>query len=93
MRWWYGNPYFEFGRRPFREARLRAYIVREHRAGRPLLEILADGYVARCGNESFCWRVLQDPGTLELLRRNDLDALERLSGELTAAKEGRVTAD
>jgi hypothetical protein len=36
--------------------------------------------------------VLQDPGTLELLRRNDLDALERLSGELTA-KEGRVTAD
>ena len=73
-----GNPYFLFGRRPFREARLRAYIVREHRHGRPLAEILRDPYVARCGSERFQWRVLQDPRTVEALRRNDIEALTTL---------------
>ena len=65
-----GNPYFFLGERPFREARLRAYIVRQHRAGRTLAAILADPYVHRCGNDSFCWRVVQDPRTLALLRRD-----------------------
>jgi hypothetical protein len=72
----------EFGRRPFREARLRAYIVREHRAGRALAEILADPYVVRCGNESFRWGVLQDPRTVEALRLNDVEAFRRLASEL-----------
>jgi hypothetical protein len=45
-------------------ARLRGYIIRQHRAGRPLSDILTDAYVRRCGNESFCWRVIQDPRTL-----------------------------
>ena len=65
-----GNPYLFLGRRPFREARLRSYIVGQHRAGRPLAAILADPYVLRCGSESFCWRVLQDPETLEALEHN-----------------------
>ena len=82
MKWWQGNPYLPFGRRPFREARLRAYIVRQHRVGRPLLDILADPYVARCGSESFRWQVLEDPQTLEALGENDLRALQRLSSEL-----------
>ena len=75
-----GNPYFAFGRRPFREARLRAYIVRQHRAGRRLSEILEDRYVRRCGSESFCWAVLQDPTTIEALERNIREAFadERL---------------
>ena len=77
-----GNPFLPFGRRPFREARLRAYIVREHRHGRPLLEILRDPYVARCGSESLRWRVLQDPRTLEALRRNDGDAFALVADEL-----------
>jgi len=77
-----GNPYLPFGRRPFREARLRAYIVREHRHGRPLLEIMQDPYVARCGSESFRWRVLQDPRTLAALRRDDIEAFTRAADEL-----------
>jgi hypothetical protein len=76
-----GNPFLPFGRRPFREARLRAYIVREHRHGRPLLEILGDPYVARCGSESLRWWVLQDPRTLEALRRNDAAAFELVADE------------
>jgi hypothetical protein len=59
-----GNPFLFLGPRPFREARLRGYIIRQHRAGRPLSDILTDAYVRRCGNESFCWRVIQDPRTL-----------------------------
>jgi hypothetical protein len=57
-----GNPYLFLGRRPFREARLRAYIVRQHRSGRPLAEIVTDPYVRRCGSESFCWKVIEDRG-------------------------------
>jgi hypothetical protein len=81
-----GNPFLPFGRRPFREARLRAYLVREHRHGRPLIEILSDPYVARCGSESFRWRVLQDPRTLEALRRNDVDSFTRAADELSRGR-------
>jgi len=70
-----GNPYYVFGRRPFREARLRSYIVGQHRAGRPLSEIVADPYVRRCGSERFYWRVIQDPRTLEALERNVRDEI------------------
>jgi hypothetical protein len=65
-----GNPYFFLGSRPFREARLRAYIVGQHRAGRSLASILADPYVRRCGSESLYWKVLEDPRTIEALERD-----------------------
>lgn len=65
-----GNPYLFLGRRPLREARLRAYVVRQHRAGRHLTAILADPYVRRLGSESFCWTVIGDPDTLQALQRN-----------------------
>ena len=65
-----GNPYLFLGPRPFREARLRSYIVAQHRAGRPLAAIMADPYVRRCGSESFCWTVIGDPDTLQALQRN-----------------------
>jgi hypothetical protein len=70
-----GNPYMFLGPRPFREERLRSYIVREHRAGRTVSEILADPYVSRCGSERFCWKVLEDPRTIAALERNVRDAL------------------
>jgi hypothetical protein len=63
-----GNPYLFLGGRPFREARLRSYIVSQHRAGRPLASILG---------ESFCWRVVQDPRTIEALERDVREAIER----------------
>jgi hypothetical protein len=64
--------------RPFREARLRAYIARQHRAGRPIAEILRDPYVARCGSESFCRRVLVDARTIGALEENMRSEFERL---------------
>jgi hypothetical protein len=72
-----GNPYFFLGGRPFHEARLRSYIVRQHRAGRPLAEIVTDPCVRRCGSESFCWRVLQDPRTLQALNRDLREPVEK----------------
>jgi hypothetical protein len=71
-----GNPYLLFGRRPFREARLRSYILRQHRAGRPLSEILADPYVRRYGSESLCWRVIEDPRTIAELEDAVREAIE-----------------
>jgi hypothetical protein len=72
-----GNPYLFLGPRPFREAHLRSYIIRQHRAGRPLSAILADPYVRRCGSESLRWRVVQDPRTIEALGRDIREAIER----------------
>jgi hypothetical protein len=66
-------PYF--GRRPRREARLHAHLVREHRRGRPLAAIIDDPYVVRCGGRQLLWRVLTDPTTLAQLGRNDLAAI------------------
>lgn len=66
----HGNPYLFLGRRPFREARLRSYLVTQHRLGRPLAEILEDPYVRRCGSTTFCWSVVQDPRTIEALEAN-----------------------
>ena len=65
-----GNPYSFAGPRPFREARLRSYIVNQHRTGRPLAAILRDPYVRRCGRDSLCRTVLQDRRTIELLERD-----------------------
>jgi hypothetical protein len=72
-----GNPYLFLGRRPFREARLRSYILSQHRLGRPLSAILADPYIRRCGSESFCWHVIQDPHTIEALERDVRETIVR----------------
>jgi hypothetical protein len=72
-----GNPYLFLGPRPFREARLRSYIVAQHRAGRSLSAIMADPYVRRCGGESLCWRVLVDRRTIEAFERDVRDSIER----------------
>lgn len=72
-----GNPYLFIGPRPFREARVRSYVLREHRAGRPLAEILGDGYLRRCGTEDFCWRVIEDRRTIEAIERNIRATFER----------------
>ena len=70
-----GNPYLFLGPRPFREARLRSYIVGQHRAGRSLAAIMADPYVRRCGTESFCRGVVQDARTLAALERDVLETI------------------
>jgi hypothetical protein len=70
-----GSPYFFLGRRPIREARLRAYVVREHRLGRSLSEIVDDPYVKRCGTPGFCASVIYSPKTIEQLDANVRDAM------------------
>ena len=76
-----GNPYLFLGPRPIREERLRSYIVNQHRSGRPLAAIVRDPYVRRCGSESFCWRVIQDPRTLEALERDVRETIERYAAQ------------
>jgi hypothetical protein len=76
-----GSPYFFLGRRPIREARLRAYVVREHRLGRSLSEILGDPYVQRCGTPGFCTAVIYSPKTIELLDANVRDAIRASGGD------------
>jgi hypothetical protein len=72
-----GNPYLLFGRRPFREAHVRGYIVAQHRAGRPLSSILDDPYLRRLGSERLVWRVVQDPRTIAALEQDVRQAIER----------------
>jgi hypothetical protein len=50
--------------------------VREDRCGRPLLEILDDPHVARCGSRTFCSNVLCQPETLAALEADVVDAIE-----------------
>jgi hypothetical protein len=74
-----GNPYLFLGRRPFREARLRSYILRELRRDRPLDQIVTDAYVRRCGGVRLFWRVVQDPETIASFEadiRHSFDALK-----------------
>jgi hypothetical protein len=65
-----GNPYVFLTARPLREARLRSYIVRQHRNGRSLAAILEDSYLRRYGSESLCRRVLVDPRTIRALEED-----------------------
>ncbi len=69
------SPYFFVGPRPLREVRLRSYIVREHRRGRPLGEILEDHYLRRYGTPSLVWRVLAQPETIAALGADAADGI------------------
>lgn len=77
-----GNPYWVFSRFRFRESHLRAYIVREHRAGRRLADILADPYVNRVGPPDLAARVLHHPLTIAALERNNLEAIAGYTKQL-----------
>jgi len=80
-----GNPYFFCGRRPIREARIASYIVREHRKGRALREILDDRYLARCGSRELTWKVLLEPSVVRRLERDVEQAVRSLRGATGAA--------
>jgi hypothetical protein len=77
------TPYFSFGRRPFREARLLSYIRRQHRRGRHLADILDDAYVRRCGSPELVWATLRDTTLIDLLEQDVLDAIQRDSEALS----------
>lgn len=76
-----GNPYWVFSRFRFREAQLRAYIVREHQAGRRLADIMSDPFVRRFGPDLSA-RILVHPLTIAALERNDAQAITAASEQL-----------
>jgi len=76
-----GNPFLVFGPRPRRELRVRAYIVRQHRSGRRLADILEDPCLRRLGGQSVVWRTLMNPATLIALRAHTDDELTQLAAE------------
>lgn len=76
------NPYWVFSRYHFREAHLRAYIIREQGRGRPLAEIMSSPYVSRLGPPDWARRVLQHPLTIAALQRNNREAIAGYSEEL-----------
>jgi hypothetical protein len=61
------GPFFFVRSRPFREARIRAYIVRQHRAGRRLSDILGDRQLERLGSRTLIWNVVCQPQTIAAL--------------------------
>jgi hypothetical protein len=71
-----GNPYYFVGKRRYRLARLRCYIIGEHRRGRALAQIVRDPYVGRCGSEAMLWAALEDPQTLRALEEDVRVAIE-----------------
>lgn len=82
----WSNPYFFFGPRPFREQRVAAYVLREHRRGRPLAEILGDPYLERLGSRTFCWMVLSQPRIIAALGRDAAAAVESCRSELAGSR-------
>lgn len=72
------TPYFFLGERTVREARIAAYIRRQHRAARRLSDVLDDPYLRRCANRTLCWHVLMKPETIAMLRRDLADAFAAL---------------
>ena len=87
-----GNPYWFLGPRPLQEARLRSYILLEHRLGRRLDEILDDPYLRRSASLSLCWKVITEPATIAALGADDCRAI-RQQLELLSAAVGRGLAD
>jgi hypothetical protein len=82
-----GNPFWLFGPRPFREQRLRAYIHRQHRAGRPLSEILCDRELEELGGATLTWWVVTSPLTIEAL---GADACEQIRSCMDSARRRGV---
>lgn len=62
-----GNPFCFLSHNTRLEDEVRAHILREHRLGRRLGEILSDAYLSRPGCRSVCRDVLDDPVTIRAL--------------------------
>ena len=73
-----GNPFNFLGHSRWREARLRSYILRQHRLGRRLSELIDDPYVRRCGSRELAWKVATDPSTLRALAADVRIEFERV---------------
>ena len=61
------NPLSFFGVRSSKEKRVATYVVREHRRGRPLAEILDDPYVRNRCTEQERARLLDQPEVIHAI--------------------------
>jgi hypothetical protein len=73
--------------RPVSSGRLLAYVVREHRRGRPLRDILGDGFVLDHATNAEVGLLLENPHPDQAAGRRDAFA----AGKSRAAASGRVT--
>jgi hypothetical protein len=73
------NPFSFLFARSAAEDRLAAYVIREHRRGRALAEILEDPYVRNRATEEQRKRVLQRPDVIHAVGENV--AAEHLAAE------------
>ena len=78
------NPYWLFGPRPLREQRLRAYVHRQHRAGRPLREILHDHRLNQLGRSTLVWGVVTSPETIRALGEDDCEQIRSCMASITS---------
>lgn len=72
-----GDPYYFVKERPYRLARLRSYIIREHRRGRAISDVLFDPYLVRWGSDSLLRAALEDPVTIRALSGDVIEAIVR----------------
>ena len=71
------TPFFFLGPRPYREAEMVAYILREHARGRAFQEIVDDAYIGRCGGQTVLRAALRHPELIRALRRDVAEAIRR----------------
>lgn len=82
------GPYFFLRARPVREARIRGYIVAQHRLGRRLDDILADERLRRLGSPTLIWRVVCHPQMIAALEADVLADIEACRSILPSAGPG-----
>ncbi len=75
---WQGTPYFFLSSRPPREQRIASYVIRQHRKGRMLSDVLADPYLRTCGSRRSVWKAVSQPWVLRALERNVEEAIRSL---------------
>ena len=85
---WRGNPYFFLSSRPSREQRIASYVIRQHRKGRMLSDVLADPYLRTCGSRRSVWKAMSQPWVLRALERNVEEAIRDLRPGRRAHRRG-----
>ena len=83
------SPYFFLGPRRFLEAECAAHIRREHARGRPLRDVLGDGYFDRI-DRSVLRAAILDPELIKALGEEDATAIRDLGVEIKSSGRSRV---
>ena len=74
---WWRNPFASLFAGSSRQDQLAAYIIREHKAGRPLAEILDDPYLRNRASEVERRRLLERPDIVKAVGEDAVQAVSR----------------